>query len=446
MSLYYSPASQLFWYRVIFMIELIVAEAIFVYRCRRRSYFPLRVVISVTAALRIAFLIPIIDGSAAYCSFMFMLMYVVTVLLLKFCFAESFKNLIFCTMAGYAIQHISFQLYNFVSIAFEFDAGMNIYTGGGLPAFLENFTLFSVFFGSHLFFYFSAYFVFARRLRSGQGIELKNLTLLVILVLVIMTNIVFSSIVTYYGYSPFNFVTVIMLCVYDILSCVLTLFIQFELLLRREITYNLSAEQRLRRMEKEQYQMTKESIHQINVKCHDLKHQIRKIGSNDSVDSAELKKIEDMIWIYDSTYKTGNDALDIVLMEKMLACNKTGVRLTCMADPGQLLNLRDFDLYAFFGNAIDNALESASSLPENQRVVDITVKSVGNMTIVNIRNYYSGELTFEDGLPTTTKTNKDYHGFGMKSIREIVEKYNGELCIDAHDGVFDLSVLFANDF
>lgn len=42
----------------------------------------------------------------------------------------------------------------------------------------------------------------------------------------------------------------------------------------------------------------------------------------------------------------------------------------------------------------------------------------------------------------TTKGDSDYHGFGMKSIKRIVEKYGGDLSVIAGDGVFNLNMLF----
>ena len=49
---------------------------------------------------------------------------------------------------------------------------------------------------------------------------------------------------------------------------------------------------------------------------------------------------------------------------------------------------------------------------------------------------------FSDGLPMTTKQEKAHHGFGVKSMRRITEKYDGDLSMNAEDGVFTLNILF----
>ncbi|MDF2524679.1 MAG: hypothetical protein K0R31_2320, partial [Clostridiales bacterium] len=53
-----------------------------------------------------------------------------------------------------------------------------------------------------------------------------------------------------------------------------------------------------------------------------------------------------------------------------------------------------------------------------------------------------GDLIFEDGLPVTTNKDKDYHGFGMKSIKYLVDKYNGELSIKLNGDIFNINIVF----
>lgn len=57
-------------------------------------------------------------------------------------------------------------------------------------------------------------------------------------------------------------------------------------------------------------------------------------------------------------------------------------------------------------------------------------------------NYYAGDISFDErGLPLTDKTDKENHGFGMTSISSVVEKYGGDVTIEAKNGLFKLDVL-----
>ena len=51
-------------------------------------------------------------------------------------------------------------------------------------------------------------------------------------------------------------------------------------------------------------------------------------------------------------------------------------------------------------------------------------------------------MEFEEGLPRTTKDVSNYHGFGIKSIKYIVEKYAGTVSVSVEQGIFDLKILF----
>ena len=68
-----------------------------------------------------------------------------------------------------------------------------------------------------------------------------------------------------------------------------------------------------------QYEISKQTIDLINVKCHDMKHQIRAISRQAAIDPAALEEMESVISIYGTIVKTGSQALDIILAEKNLS-------------------------------------------------------------------------------------------------------------------------------
>ena len=180
----------------------------------------------------------------------------------------------------------------------------------------------------------------------------------------------------------------------------------------------------------------------INLKCHDLKHQIRQLREKDSISPSTLSEIEKEIDIYDSSVKTGNEAVDVILTEKSLLCKKDQIKLTCMADCSGLSYISDSDIYSLLGNALDNAINAVMALPVQSRNISLVIKKTNSFTSISIINPYQGRITInEDGLPETSK-DTDYHGYGMKSIKMIVEKYNGNLQIEAKDNMFTLSILF----
>ena len=172
---------------------------------------------------------------------------------------------------------------------------------------------------------------------------------------------------------------------------------------------------------------------------------MRTVLSGKQVDSEEIRKIEDAINIYQSAYKTENEALNVVLMEKGMLCKSKGIDLSCILDGAGLEFMSDSDVYALFGNIMDNAIEAVSRIPAGNRAIGLQIKTHGSFVSVIVYNGYEGDLEFKGGLPQTTKGDRSNHGYGMKSIRYIVNKYDGRMLINGDGGVFRLTMLFQSN-
>ena len=198
-------------------------------------------------------------------------------------------------------------------------------------------------------------------------------------------------------------------------------------------------------MQYDNYRMTEESMALVNQKYHDLKHQINllrmEVTSEEKL--AYLDQMEADVKAYEARNKTGNRVLDAILTSKSLQCQDEGISLTCVAD-GQMLDFMDpMDLSALFGNALDNAIESVKKLGDpEKRLIHISMARQKKFLRVRVENCFEGALEYENGVLATTKQDKRYHGFGMKSMQRIVEKYKGSLTINTKDGWFELRLLF----
>lgn len=193
-----------------------------------------------------------------------------------------------------------------------------------------------------------------------------------------------------------------------------------------------------------QYMQSKESIELINYKYHDLKHQIAVLRSEEDPKKREafLNQMEEEIRQYEAQNKTGNKVLDTVLTTKSLYCNKHGITFTCVAD-GTLLDFMDvMDICSIFGNALDNAIECEMKIPEKEkRLIHVTVSRQKAFLILRFENYCEEEIHYQGESIATTKKDKKYHGYGMKSIRYTVNKYGGAVTIDTKKNWFDLKIL-----
>ncbi len=223
----------------------------------------------------------------------------------------------------------------------------------------------------------------------------------------------------------------------------LILYLQNELFKKSVMRQELAVMNMIWKKEQEQYQLSKENIALINQKCHDLKHQIRAIrnSSKEEMDKY-LEEMEGTIRIYESIVKTGNEVLDTILTEKSLYCNDRGISVSCVADGSQMDFINTVDLYAILGNAMDNAIEAVEKFKHTEkRQIDVLIYRQQNFLVMNIINPIKGNLVYEEDLPVSTKGDKRFHGFGLRSMRYIVKKYDGFLNVSEEDGCFSLKIL-----
>ena len=164
-----------------------------------------------------------------------------------------------------------------------------------------------------------------------------------------------------------NIVTSLINNLYNCFCCVLLLYALFTMIDSNRVKKENQTLQALWKRAEEQYNLSKENIDLINLKCHDLKHQIREYASKRNIDQEAINDLESVINIYDSTIKTGNEALDLIFTEKSLYCQKQNIKLTCLADCSRLIFMLDSDLYSLFGNMIDNAIEAVSKIDNAEK-------------------------------------------------------------------------------
>lgn len=449
-----------FVYKLLFSVELMIAEGLIAYRLQRRKYFILRLCVSAVAVLGLTLAIPIINDSVAWMITIYFGIFAITVIAMKACFAAPMQKILFCAIAGYTAQHIGYTLFDLFISGFGPDAiislpapdGSNplalhllIPLGSGRSGVLLN--PFTILF--YLLFYGATYFAFrlftGARLKRSENMQLRSVSMLVFIVLIVVTDVVISAFVSSHAAESFDRMYIVLIDIATLLCCMLALYLQFSVALVYKLERDLDIMNKLYEQEVRQYALVKENIERIDIKCHDLKHQIRKIGVESAVSADALAEMEDIIAVYDSRVKTGNEALDIILTEKSLLCNAEHIMLSCIADGSLLSFMSDGDIYAMFGNLIDNAIEAVMKLGKEDRSIGLKVNSECGIVHVTIYNRYAGEIKFDGSIPVTAKENKNEHGYGLRSVVMLVEKYGGEMNISTDNGVFCVGLVFCRD-
>lgn len=185
-----------------------------------------------------------------------------------------------------------------------------------------------------------------------------------------------------------------------------------------------------------------ENIEAINIKYHDLKYRLAALREGESNEERNrlIADLERDLNIYGARADTGNSTLDVVLTEKGLLCNNYKIKFLTNINAAGLSVLHKGDLYVLMGNALDNAIEAVKGAAEEKRIISLDIASRGDMVSICVENYCEVPPKIVNGLPQTTKDDKINHGFGVRSMRNIVETYGGQLYIDCGEHSFRLSV------
>lgn len=426
-------------YFVNFSVWLFIEEAFFALPFPRRKHFWLRLGGLLAAYFLLGYgfieLVKRIPNQYhfAAANVYYLTLFALSLWILKCCFAVDWKEILFVGTAGYAVQHITYSLLRVIRDIGRLNGVEPLGTAACLndiPFYVATGTL--------------CYFLFVKQNRNLGELKKVDIRMSLISLAILCISVALSETVhSWSGTAAREYRVVCRL--YAILSCLLGLFLQFDISRRNKSETDRELLERVLALEQQKQTLTRESIDMINMKCHDLKYQIAALETmeNPAERRETIAQLEKSVMIYDNVMQTGNETLDLVLTEKSLLCQKYNIKFSCLVDGQWLGFMSTSDLYALFGNAMDNAIEAVVEAEEEKRVITLWVAKRQQMLLIHMDNYCGTELTFVDGLPVTTKEDERLHGFGTRSMQFIVQRYGGELKMDWKDGRFDLDILFA---
>ena len=441
--------SELFFYKIIFVIEILIAMHLFSFKQIKKNHYVIKLILSILVCIGLAIAFPIPQNlyNTFYTSFMFLVLFIICTISLGFVYEIPFRIIFFISITAYTMQHFAHESFSLIVSAFNMATSPTLGFYGSNIVDFSKFSLQTLFYvfiylDVYLLTYWVTYSILGKKVNKKELI-IENYYMLIISGVVLLVDIILNAVIVYIN-DNYNKAYTIVSCIYNLLCCSMVLYIQFSLATNKHLKSELQTTMQLLKQAEDQYKSSKENVDIINLKCHDLKHQLTEYAKNGKLDSELLGELENVINIYDSTIKTGNEALDLILSEKSLICQKKDIKLTCLADCSKLSFISKTDLYSLFGNMIDNAMEAVYKIQDtDKRHINLVVKNVNSFVSISIDNYYEGNIVLlENGLPKTTKEDKDYHGYGMKSIQLIVNKYDGDLNISLDNNVFSLFIMF----
>ncbi len=194
-------------------------------------------------------------------------------------------------------------------------------------------------------------------------------------------------------------------------------------------------------MEQSNYVQLNEVAKEIKIIRHDLKHDYLLIGSylenknyakiNEIVKS-RVKDLHDKV----NTINSANELINTIINYKLMIAASKNIEVNCDLNVSNKIYMKDYHLNELLSNLIDNAIENCS---KNNRKISIIINEDVFLYIEVINSIYVSVLNTNPNLLTNKKG--DIHGHGIKSVKRIVNEYNGNIKFFENALEFHVSII-----
>ncbi len=423
-------ADTLATYRAIgYFLEIFIAEFIFVFSLKKRKHFFIRLFLYLIVTIPAMSFIDLYRNSPTILRLAYLLgVIAVSIVGMMILYDESPMLIVSCCMAGVATQHIANKTLTLILL---------------LPLFYDLISVSPVYFFLSdvivmTIVYLLTYFLVGRYYTPRKSSKrLNTISFLIIITCIGVNRLVADN-------TAGNIYYEIASCIYAIICCGLALAIQLYLYKwQQEQAQALVVRQLLSASEK-QYEQWKAMTKFISIQTHDLKHmidRIQRLADKEHVAIPDLEPIRKSISGFSPLVKTGNDVLDVLLRNMSTLCSQQNIRFNCVSYTDCLGSYDSMSLYFLFANAIDNARTAADQVTDpDKRIIDVSLKQFGDSVIIHIWNYYEGKISFEDDLPVRGSDDQGT-GYGVKSIKMLVDKFEGALNTKTENNIFHLNII-----
>lgn len=179
-------------------------------------------------------------------------------------------------------------------------------------------------------------------------------------------------------------------------------------------------------IDKNYYEVLDRQNENMHILIHDMKNHLGIIqGLTNNEDIIDyISNICDDMKKYTVAGQTSNKTLDIILGKYITLCEANNIKFTVNAHTENISFMNSFDISALINNLLDNAFEASKNTDDPFIEISFFSKDM-NSCVINVINKSSAIPKKRNNVLITRKNDKEYHGFGTKSIKKITNKYNG---------------------
>lgn len=192
--------------------------------------------------------------------------------------------------------------------------------------------------------------------------------------------------------------------------------------------------------DKAYYAMLDQQNKTLQTFAHDEKNHltaIKSLAKNPQVDEY-IDNIYGQIKCHSMFGNTKNKMLDLILNKYQYICDQYKIEFYSSIKTANLSYIENSDLITMLSNLLDNAVEAAKHTIN--KYIDLSINKVNGFDILTLSNSCDKKPKSDGTILQTTKAEKRLHGLGIKSIKNIVNKYNGDFEWSFDDSLNEFTV------
>lgn len=144
---------------------------------------------------------------------------------------------------------------------------------------------------------------------------------------------------------------------------------------------------------------------------------------------------------------TGNTIVDTVLSSKKVQAEKLGIQVVIETEMITVFPFTNQESISLFGNLLDNAIEACERMEGLHKWIFVDIQKKNQLLYIQVENSMEGVIKEKNGKLISEKKEKGVHGYGLKNIHQVVNKYDGVYAYEIKEGRF-LTVItfFSNEY
>lgn len=197
----------------------------------------------------------------------------------------------------------------------------------------------------------------------------------------------------------------------------------------------------------ELYRTVSENFDRQRRKTHEYKNQmlcIETLAENGEYDKLKsyVKSITGNLNRELDMIDTNNKIVNAVLNAKYHEAVDNNILMVFKINDLSGINISDEDIVQVLSNLLDNAIEATRQCDINHRLIKLKFTCEDSHTILSVSNTYKYEPQItDDGYMITRKEEKQEHGFGLRNVMAVLDKYNARHVIRCERGEFFFAMM-----